>query len=520
MERCQEELCQILASSSPQICRVEEIFSLCIRSKNDEVINKVTPIFHPNEDLEHQVKVTPLMVACDKLEIRCLSHLESKVSSSATNELTKNALINIVGNPLHRSTDCENTALHYAAMSGFGPAFRILGNITTAMTVTQRADDQDNALRKELGLSTCFADLLSLISQQNGHNDTPIMMACAMGHIKMLLSWMDELANVAKLENMAWKQMIHEFTKLCKLSNDAGDTLLSIAYGHGHPQILKFIIQEVAVWGHRIGFLNTSETEVNTRLVEVTYEDMEKCRDILKRVDIIQNSSQTEQVEVKNKNQSYKTLQEGVSCCLALLEEELAKNAQRCAEELLLEESDCNTHLNSNRSFPKKCGKKKKKSKCKSKKIEEKWNSCCSSDNLNLNHETGMKSKNVIPRDSGVVLERDERGDQQPSNKQSYKLCNRQSQTVEAVSGINRHLFERCVADSSIVPSKSENEDFHEFKSIMESLCVDASMLLLTPHAMAMNLSPSQLEVVEKVLNNQIHAVTQAKVIHKRLLSA
>lgn len=51
-----------------------------------------------------------------------------------------------------------------------------------------------------------------------------------------------------------------------------------------------------------------------------------------------------------------------------------------------------------------------------------------------------------------------------------------------------------------------------------ESLCIDVSKLLLTPHGMAMDLSPSQLEVVTQLLRKQLAAASEAKRIHSCLL--
>ena len=56
-------------------------------------------------------------------------------------------------------------------------------------------------------------------------------------------------------------------------------------------------------------------------------------------------------------------------------------------------------------------------------------------------------------------------------------------------------------------------------EELMDALCLDPSMLLLSPHALAMNLSPSQLEAVDTVLKNQLNAVAQAKIIHDRLMA-
>lgn len=76
---------------------------------------------------------------------------------------------------------------------------------------------------------------------------------------------------------------------------------------------------------------------------------------------------------------------------------------------------------------------------------------------------------------------------------------------------IQNLLKERCIQSSS------ENDD--SVSVMMESLCLDASMLLLSPHRMAMELSPSQLDVIEKVLSTQFNAVAEARKIHQRLMS-
>lgn len=73
---------------------------------------------------------------------------------------------------------------------------------------------------------------------------------------------------------------------------------------------------------------------------------------------------------------------------------------------------------------------------------------------------------------------------------------------------INHLLRERC--------SDTWNREAEE---LMEALCLDASMLLLSSQSMAMNLSPSQLETVETVLQLQLKAVDTAKKIHGRLMS-
>ena len=50
-----------------------------------------------------------------------------------------------------------------------------------------------------------------------------------------------------------------------------------------------------------------------------------------------------------------------------------------------------------------------------------------------------------------------------------------------------------------------------DIDAVMDALCLDVSMLLLTPHGMALNLSPSQLEAVQQILEKQIRTVHEAR---------
>ncbi|KAL7470506.1 hypothetical protein ACHAXS_010744 [Conticribra weissflogii] len=54
----------------------------------------------------------------------------------------------------------------------------------------------------------------------------------------------------------------------------------------------------------------------------------------------------------------------------------------------------------------------------------------------------------------------------------------------------------------------------------MESLCLDPSMLLLSPHGMAMGMSPCQLDAIESILKHQLIATNEARRIQDRLLTS
>jgi hypothetical protein len=56
-----------------------------------------------------------------------------------------------------------------------------------------------------------------------------------------------------------------------------------------------------------------------------------------------------------------------------------------------------------------------------------------------------------------------------------------------------------------------------EVDAVMKALCLDVSMLLYTPHGMALNLSPSQLDAIQSILEKQIGAVQGARDIQNRM---
>jgi hypothetical protein len=63
------------------------------------------------------------------------------------------------------------------------------------------------------------------------------------------------------------------------------------------------------------------------------------------------------------------------------------------------------------------------------------------------------------------------------------------------------------------------SRDDENIASLMESLCLDPSMLLYSPHEMAIEMSPCQLEIIEGILQQQLSATKKAQQIHARLLN-
>jgi hypothetical protein len=65
--------------------------------------------------------------------------------------------------------------------------------------------------------------------------------------------------------------------------------------------------------------------------------------------------------------------------------------------------------------------------------------------------------------------------------------------------------------------TKTSNRD-SDMTSLMESLCLDPSMLLLSPHGMAI-MSPCQLDAIESILTHQLNATKEAQRIQRKLLN-
>ena len=63
------------------------------------------------------------------------------------------------------------------------------------------------------------------------------------------------------------------------------------------------------------------------------------------------------------------------------------------------------------------------------------------------------------------------------------------------------------------------SKDDEDIAALMESLCIEPSMLLYSLHEMAIEMSPCQLDVIENILMHQLNVTKNAKQIHARLLN-
>ena len=450
--------------------------------------------------------VTPLMVACDKGLVQVLQIIRGTFEQNAAGGTIHSSLTALFGHPTDKSSAevCGgNTAGHHAAMSGCKVGMNCLAQIL--MCLEQGAEPKD-----------CSRCLLQLLSQRNSNGDTPIMMACASGNASMVEHWIAAFQNKDKTFYSDVRGAFH-------LQNDSGDTALSLASGHGFHSIATILVD-----GRNCEIENQGEEE---GLVRVSHEELEKTRAALNRIDAL--------VPAINKRASgeernhFHSRRRDIQQCIEILTSSRLKAAERSMSELL------GTESNRNRDWPKAIPKKKKGSKTKKKSRRH---------NRHEDEQTapgGKESPPYIELDSppqggSAWKSRDETKRAQEQSRSSETslalpyVVTLEDGTVISAKKRTSYLADEEVAKASVgenAPNATVDKNVDdllrdryrdqrdpEIESIMDSLCLDVSMLLLTSHGMAMELSPSQLDAIESVMKTQLGALREAKDIQKRIL--
>lgn len=314
--------------------------------------------------------------------------------------------------------------------------------------------------------------LKDLAQRTNEHGETPIMMACVYKQICFLEKLKAKLGNDSFAESLETK-------------NASGDVPLTLACFRGHTEVVELLLSSGA---------------------EVSYEMVHDCRQKLRKVDAIlrrTGGATTKEIEFHRTD---------VSKCLEMLESNLAQKCQQSMEILLQKEAE----------------------------------------------EEALRKTTAVKKLSGPARKANRRNDQEKnlvlgmslSHETCQKVWDKQLIQSKSVDNVSQPKF-RTLLDGSVVKSVSDvqvldvsvetqnildapqtrsvddmlreclrdsrNHDI-SIDAVMDSLCLDASMLLLSPHGMAMNLSPSQLETIDNILRQQIKSVQDAKQIQERLL--
>lgn len=315
------------------------------------------------------------------------------------------------------------------------------------------------------GCETAIANLnqlgesiLSLASVRNSHGDTPLMMAATNGHLKFLRTF-HELA--------VRDHGTNDVLRIFSVKNDANDSCLSLACCHGMTEVFDFLLSAAAL-----------ESDV-----------LEICRLRLKKMESALRSNP----DLMNQ---HKRRYDDVKDCVNKLEARIARMAEETARELLNEEeSQVKERIRT---------KKKKHVKKRGRKIQMK----------------PTKDHLVIDAPSPTISES---GEPESETMRLTKLSD--GKVAVIVKGENLEEQRLLISGSTGLKEQSVNEMFRErFKAasldvdaVMNSLCLDVSQLLYTPHQMALDLSPSQLDAVQEILTKQLLSIEEARAIQNRM---
>jgi ankyrin repeat protein len=442
-----------------KVCTI--IASLAEQASYSEACRQLDPIVNDAVE-EHNGcatdndGVTPLMVSCDKANASCLQYMANKLKENPSH-------VTLFGDPLAKSSSKlgENSAIHFAAMNGFSNAIHLLEDINNALIATTRDPPR------------------KVFSATNKHGDTCIMMACAGGHLAFLKGLFQmECADVSAY---------------CTLQNHSGDSALSLACGHGHADIVAFLLS--ATDGPKL---------------TVQYSDIEACKQKLASADKALSMIQANACTRK----TYETKRNNVRRCLVQMQVLSAQAAQSAMEQLIAQEDSASTQSETvaktnnprksktviSNTLTKKAAVDFQKQNSSVWSKESKVEDDLLYKNIYAPRYRTLPSGAVVKHGSGTTMEYGEPEDHLPLIEVSLVTKSADDMLRERY----RDPYVRQSQDAAI-------------DSVMDSLCLKASMLLFTSHGMALGLSPSQLEAIEGILCNQLLAVKEAKEIQTRI---
>ena len=450
MERVSEtrkKLCHAIASLGPNATHddVSKALDTLVESVESWVVQlrEESPTWESLAHVEGGDGVTPLMVACDKAQANCIEYIEKRIKDDRS-------FVVVSGHPLDKSPALvgQNTAMHYAAMSGCVEAIDRLCAIMI---------NEDSSPHR-----TSCSSMIELVSQRNEHSDTPLMMASASGQVAFLRHLTESVQQAEpKVGTMS------EMRELYELQNNGKDTALSLASVVGHVCVVQFLVDEMGV--------------------TVTYDDMKKVEHILKQFDaLIKGPTCTDE---------HRARCDEVRRCLVVMKEAFARQAQANMDQLLATEEAEKKQTNARQEKKKKAKRKPKVKRDTSGKTEVR--------------KTELTRESVVSdddNDTSSASSQESLSDTEDRSTDHLPLLN----MADVVKASGRISPEPCMEPTS-------NETLMDVEAVMEALCLDASMLLLNPHDMALHLSPCQLDAIASVLKNQMDAVEKASRIQFRL---
>ena len=426
LSETRERLCHAIASLSTDAAMNDVCRALDPILESFERENASLTEFHADGG------VTPLMVACDKAQEACIEWISNK--NRRCPDMTS-----LLGSPLDHA-ESGNAPMHYASSAGCLPAINLLCGML---------DDDDETDR-----------LSRLASQRNDNCDTPIILAAFRGHVAFL----------RQMHVLLREENGREATRFFELPNADGHTALSLSCGHGHVEVVNFLVGEVEV--------------------SVTYDIVKQAEKTLKRIN--------EALDRVTMTKEHRARRNDVSRCVVILKVSLAKSAQASMEQLLANED-------SERERKAKAEQKPRNKKPKRKKRRE-----MSADrDIPLNNNPAMIVKASKDDNSDSDIGTPNGANQSHITVKAHQDAKQSTRVVDDVKSedVAEAQTETDNDSLSMGPSRNDIDVDLDVDAIIEALCLDASMLLLNPRDMAANLSPCQLDAIAAVLRNQIQAL-------------
>ena len=479
--------------------------------------------------------LSPLMVASDKGNLICLDYLSQYP-------------VAIVGSPVTRSWSPEsehdgdggtttsggNTAVHHAAMAGCAGAWKIFAmmllrdqhehhqNEKEKEEEEEEEEEEYHQEKKEKEKEDVLLDSIYPIlgSLTNDNHDTPLHMAVVAGQLDFVRQfWMGSSSSSS---NSSSSRLMQAKRNVLQRANHPGDTCITLACGHGHLPVLRFLLEQCQV--------------------TISHDDMETCQSTVHRMDRILQAHAAAAASSSSSSSSSSVMllerQAQVHACWKMLQEQRDQQVEQATNELLAL-NDNNTNNNHHELFlhavnnnqPQKSKKKQKKKKNRNKNHhhhnnkktqqeqppnQESGNSKTeSSCDMKQQHEDsfctvsrlqdGRVAVTVQPRDATAWSEPPATAVAVTSNLVS-------STTMSPHKLLRQRLKETCFP-----PVGVHNNIDQDVDAVMDALCLTVPMLLYTAHGMALNLSPSQLDAVEHILHQQMQAVQTARDLQTRM---
>jgi ankyrin repeat protein len=175
------------------------------------------------------------------------------------------ALTALVGHPNETTEDLYgNTTAHYAASHG---NWRLVECIVDLIHLfSHRQVDDFTQQDRATSANTC------VFHWENENGDTPVMVAAHAGHVSFVRQALEEYKRVLLSQNGTLLNDPSILDKVARKTNQSGDSILSIAIGYGHVQLIEFLV--------------SSSREPHSNLsqpwVQVTPKDVENCFQLLK----------------------------------------------------------------------------------------------------------------------------------------------------------------------------------------------------------------------------------------------